>query len=499
MRDIGHFIGGRPVAGTSGKFGDVFNPATGEVTAASRWPMRPRSTRPSPPPRPPCRPGPRRRRCGARASCSSSRSCSSATAGTRRPHHRRARQGAVRRRRRGAARPRGRRVRLRHPAAAEGRVHRARRHRHRQLVGAPAARRVRRHHAVQLPADGADVDVPGGDRLRQHLRAEAVGDATRRPSLRSPSCSPRPACRTACSTSCTATREAVDALLTHPDVAAVSFVGSTPIAEYIYAAARARQARAGAGRRQEPHGGDAGRRSRSSGRCADGRGLRLGRRALHGDLGRGRGRRSPATRWSQKLAPRVRALKIGAGHRSGRRDGSAGHARAPRQGRGYIDLGVKEGAKLVVDGRGLSRAGLRERLLPRRLAVRRRRHRDAHLPGGDLRPGARVVRAPDFAGAVRPGERARVRQRRRDLHPRRRRGARLRAPASRSAWSASTCRSRCRWRSTSFGGWKRSLFGDHHMYGPEGVRFYTRYKTVTQRWPTGARRGAEYVMPTLGG
>jgi malonate-semialdehyde dehydrogenase (acetylating)/methylmalonate-semialdehyde dehydrogenase len=50
----------------------------------------------------------------------------------------------------------------------------------------------------------------------------------------------------------------------------------------------------------------------------------------------------------------------------------------------------------------------------------------------------------------------------------------------------------------SFGGWKRSLFGDHHVYGPEGVRFYTRYKAITQRWPQGARRGAEYVMPTLG-
>ena len=49
-----------------------------------------------------------------------------------------------------------------------------------------------------------------------------------------------------------------------------------------------------------------------------------------------------------------------------------------------------------------------------------------------------------------------------------------------------------------FGGWKHSLFGDHHIYGPEGVRFYTRYKAITQRWPTGARRGAEYVMPTLG-
>ncbi|MDX1461218.1 MAG: methylmalonate-semialdehyde dehydrogenase (CoA acylating), partial [Xanthomonadales bacterium] len=50
----------------------------------------------------------------------------------------------------------------------------------------------------------------------------------------------------------------------------------------------------------------------------------------------------------------------------------------------------------------------------------------------------------------------------------------------------------------SFGGWKNSLFGDHHIYGPEGIRFYTRLKTVTQRWHRGVREGASFVMPTLG-
>ena len=49
----------------------------------------------------------------------------------------------------------------------------------------------------------------------------------------------------------------------------------------------------------------------------------------------------------------------------------------------------------------------------------------------------------------------------------------------------------------SFGGWKASLFGDHHMHGPEGVRFYTRLKTITSRWPTGIRTGADFVMPTM--
>ena len=50
----------------------------------------------------------------------------------------------------------------------------------------------------------------------------------------------------------------------------------------------------------------------------------------------------------------------------------------------------------------------------------------------------------------------------------------------------------------SFGGWKNSLFGDHHMHGPEGVRFYTRLKTITTRWPEGIRTGADFVMPTMG-
>jgi malonate-semialdehyde dehydrogenase (acetylating)/methylmalonate-semialdehyde dehydrogenase len=49
----------------------------------------------------------------------------------------------------------------------------------------------------------------------------------------------------------------------------------------------------------------------------------------------------------------------------------------------------------------------------------------------------------------------------------------------------------------SFGGWKASLFGDHHMHGPEGVRFYTRLKTVTTRWPTSIAKGSEFIMPTM--
>ena len=91
-------------------------------------------------------------------------------------HHRRARQGVHRRAGRGHARHRHRRVRLRHPAAAQGRLHRPGVHRHRQLDAAPAAGRGGRHHAVQLPGDGADVDVPGGHRRGQLLHPQAQPD-----------------------------------------------------------------------------------------------------------------------------------------------------------------------------------------------------------------------------------------------------------------------------------------------------------------------------------
>ena len=86
-------------------------------------------------------------------------------------------------------------------------------------------------------------------------------------------------------------KEAVDAILDDPDIKAVGFVGSTPIAQYIYSRATARrQARAVLRRRQEPHDHHARRRHGPDGRCADRRRLRLGRRALHGDLGRRAGR-----------------------------------------------------------------------------------------------------------------------------------------------------------------------------------------------------------------
>ena len=125
------------------------------------------------------------------------------------------------------------------------------------------ARRRGRDHPVQLPRHGADVDVPDRDRLRQRLRAQAVGEGPVRVDAARPAAGPRPACPTACSTWSTVTRSRSTRSSTHPDIAAVSFVGSTPIARYVYETGTQRgQAGAGARRREEPHGRPARRRPR---------------------------------------------------------------------------------------------------------------------------------------------------------------------------------------------------------------------------------------------
>ncbi len=163
---------------------------------------RPRGDRP--PPR--SRPGGTPRWPSAPPSCSRSASCSSATQASspRSDQPSTARSSPTRRR--GQPRPGGRRVRLRHPASAQGRVHRERLDRRRRLLDPPAARRGRRHHAVQLPGHGADVVLPDRDRRGQHLRAQAVREGPVGVAVAGRAARPRPACPPACSTSCTATR-----------------------------------------------------------------------------------------------------------------------------------------------------------------------------------------------------------------------------------------------------------------------------------------------------
>ena len=118
--------------------------------------------------------------------------------------HARAWQDARRSARQRLSRHREHRIRLRHPVAADGRHARKSRARRRLRDDAPAARRLRRHHAVQLPRDGAAVDVPARARLRKHLRPQAERESSAHRHVARSSCSRKPACPKACSTSCTA-------------------------------------------------------------------------------------------------------------------------------------------------------------------------------------------------------------------------------------------------------------------------------------------------------
>ena len=172
--------------------------------------------------------------------------------------------------------------------------------------------------------------------------------------------------------------------------------------------------------------------------------------------------------------------------------------------RGYIEDGAAEGAKLVVDGRVESGeracrsavAGHEKGFLLGATLFDHVTPRDAHLPGGDLRPGARRACAcrtsppPSSWSTAHPFANG-VACFTRDGHVAREFGRRIQVgmvginvpiPVP-MAWHG-------------FGGWKRSLFGDMHAYGEEGVRFYTRQKSIMQRWPESTPKGAEFTMPT---
>ncbi|MDR5733603.1 CoA-acylating methylmalonate-semialdehyde dehydrogenase [Caballeronia sp. LZ025] len=287
----------------------------------------------------------------------------------------------------------------------------------------------------------------------------------------------------------------VDALLAHPDVRAISFVGSTPIANYIY------ETGAKHGKRVQALGGaknhmvvmpdadidqtiDAliGAGYGSAGeRC-----MAISVAVLVGDV---------ADKIVPRLAERARQLVVKNGMEADAEMGPIVTRAALDRIEGYIAMGVDEGAQLVVDGRGLKVAG----------------HEDGFFTGGTLfdhvTPNMRIykeeifgpvlacVRVKDFAEAVdlvnahefgngvacytRDGHVAREFGRRIEVGMV---GINVPIPVP-MAWHG-------------FGGWKRSLFGDMHAYGEEGVRFYTKQKSIMQRWPESTEKGAEFVMPT---
>ena len=292
-------------------------------------------------------------------------------------------------------------------------------------------------------------------------------------------------------------REVVEAILAHPGIAAVSFVGSTAIAETIYRGGTAH------GKRVQALGG-----AKNHLVVMPDADLDDAVDALMGSAYGAAGERCMAVsvavavgevgdRLVQKLEPRVRALKIGAGTDPDAEMGPLVTREHREKVKSYIELGVKEGAELVVDGRSLRLQGYENGFflggsLFDRVHIDMRIYREEIFG-----PVLDVVRAPDLGSAVRMV----------NDHPY---GngvaiftgdggvARDFASAIQIGMVGVNVPIPVPMAFHSFGGWKQSLFGDHHVYGPEGVRFYSRYKAITQRWPGGARRGAEYVMPTLG-
>jgi malonate-semialdehyde dehydrogenase (acetylating)/methylmalonate-semialdehyde dehydrogenase len=294
-------------------------------------------------------------------------------------------------------------------------------------------------------------------------------------------------------------KTAVDALLAHPDVKAVSFVGSTPIANHIY------ETGARHGKRVQALGGaknhmvvmpdadldqavDAliGAAYGSAGeRC-----MAISVAVLVGEV---------ADQIMPKLVQRTQALKILNGENLAAEMGPIVTRAALERITGCIEQGVNEGAKLLVDGRGFDGKHAGEGC------------DNGFWLGGslfdhvttDMRiyqeeifgPVLACVRVPDFATAVRiindhefgngvscftrDGHVAREFSRRIQVGMV---GINVPIPVP-MAWHG-------------FGGWKRSVFGDTHAYGEEGVRFYTKQKSVMQRWPESTPKGAEFVMPT---
>ena len=224
------------------------------------------------------------------------------------------------------------------------RLHRPGQHRHRQLDAAPAAGRGGRHHAVQLPLHGAVLDVPGGHRLRQRLHPQNPANATLPPRCSSPrTCSNRPACPTASSTSCRATSwRWTRCSRTRREGAQLRRLDADR-AVHLRDRRAPRQARAGAGGAKNHMVVMPDADHRTGGGRADRRGLRLGRRTLHGHQRGGAGGRHRRPDHPE-LAERARTLKVKNGMELDAEMGPIVTREAKERIEGYIALGERRKA-----------------------------------------------------------------------------------------------------------------------------------------------------------
>jgi len=291
-------------------------------------------------------------------------------------------------------------------------------------------------------------------------------------------------------------KEAVDALLTNKDVAAISFVGSTPIAKYIYENAAKNE------KRVQALGG-------AKNHCVVMPDCDLDQ-AVNGLMGAAYGSAGErcmaqsvavavgkiGNQLVTKLAKKVESLKVGPGMDKNSEMGPLVTKQHLEKVRGYVDLGVQEGAKLVVDGRNIKFQGYEKGFyiggcLFDNVDKKMRIYKEEIFG-----PVLSVVRVKDFESAVdlvnehEFGNGTSIYTRDGDV-------GRTFAHKIKIGMVGINIPIPVPVAYHSFGGWKRSLFGDQHMHGPEGVRFYTKLKTITSKWPSGLRSDPEFVMPTM--
>jgi malonate-semialdehyde dehydrogenase (acetylating)/methylmalonate-semialdehyde dehydrogenase len=289
---------------------------------------------------------------------------------------------------------------------------------------------------------------------------------------------------------------AVDALLEHPDVAAISFVGSTPIARRVYLDGTA------SGKRVQALGGaknhmvvmpDAdldqtvealvGAAYGSAGeRC-----MAISVAVAVGD--------EVADQLIERITARIATLKVGAPDDPTTEMGPLVTAAHRERVAGYVEIGAREGARLVVDGRKAEIANsagfyLGATLFDAVTPAMRIYKEEVFGPVlgvvrvPNLQAAIELVNAHSFANGVavftRNGDVARTFAQKIEVGMV---GVNVAIPVPMAFYS--------------FGGWRQSLFGDHHIYGAEGIRFYSRLKCVTQRWPAPGPGDAAFVMPTM--
>ena len=287
-------------------------------------------------------------------------------------------------------------------------------------------------------------------------------------------------------------KEAVDVLLSDPTVQAVSFVGSTTVGEYIYQTGCAHGKRVQALCGAKNHmvvmpDADMGQVVDAIMGAAYGsageRCMAISVIVAVGD--------DTADRMMEHLVPRIETLKVGAYDQDGVEMGPVITPDARDRIKGYIDRGVEEGADLVVDGREISISGYESGCFVGATVFDRVTSQMAIYREEIFGPVLSVVRVSSYEEALalvndheygngtaiftRDGDAARDFGHRAQIGMV---GVNVPIPVPLAFHS--------------FGGWKRSLFGDHYMHGPEGVRFYTRMKTLTSRWPSGIKEGAVF-------